>query len=63
MGILFGLLCALCWGTGDFIGGIAARRDAALRVLIGASLAGIGIGGFLGHSALPDSKRGAWRSV
>lgn len=34
--IIFGLLASLCWGSGDFNGGLAARRASAASVVIAA---------------------------
>ena len=34
LGVLFGLAAALFWGSGDFSGGLASRRNHPLRVLI-----------------------------
>ena len=43
---LLALGAALCWGVGDFIGGLASRRLAVLSVLVitmptGAAIAGV----------------------
>lgn len=40
MGILLGLLTALCWGGADFIARFATRRIGALRATFGMQLAG-----------------------
>ena len=34
-GLLFGLASALCWGTGDFAGGLASRRASIAAALLG----------------------------
>jgi drug/metabolite transporter (DMT)-like permease len=53
--ILSGLVAAVAWGTGDFAGGLASRRAAAIRVVLVSQLVGVlalialGIG--LGHPA------------
>ena len=39
--ISFGLVSALFWGAGDFIGGIASRRAGAFRVVFFAEIVGI----------------------
>jgi drug/metabolite transporter (DMT)-like permease len=40
-GILAGLASALIWGTGDFVGGVAASRSSQFKVLAVSALAGI----------------------
>lgn len=34
--VLFGLAASLCWGSGDFCGGLASRRLSASTVVIAA---------------------------
>jgi len=41
LSILFGLLSALTWGGGDFIGGLASRSEKAVRVVTLAEIAGL----------------------
>ena len=41
LGILAGLASALIWGTGDFVGGVAARRSSQFTVVAVSALAGI----------------------
>jgi len=41
LSILYGLLSALSWGGGDFIGGLASRSEKAVRVVTLAEIAGI----------------------
>lgn len=41
MTIIWGLLSALSWGTGDFCGGLAARRMAATQVVFYADIVGL----------------------
>ena len=41
LGVLLGLACALLWGSGDFTGGLATRRNHALQVLVVASFSGL----------------------
>ncbi|HZU86976.1 MAG TPA: EamA family transporter, partial [Anaerolineaceae bacterium] len=43
MGVLFALLSALVWGSGDFCGGLAARRHNQFQVLVFASLSGLAV--------------------
>lgn len=40
MSILYGLLSALCWGAGDFSGGLATRRAHVYSVIIAGDLVG-----------------------
>ncbi len=37
--VIFGLAASLCWGSGDFSGGLASRRANASSVVIAAYLA------------------------
>jgi drug/metabolite transporter (DMT)-like permease len=39
--IVLALSASLCWGAGDFLGGLGARRMSTLTVLAGSSLAGL----------------------
>jgi drug/metabolite transporter (DMT)-like permease len=39
--IIYGLISALAWGGGDFIGGLASRSEKAVRVVTLAELAGL----------------------
>lgn len=41
MGILYGLLSALSWGSGDFAGGFATKRSSVYSVVIASQLFGI----------------------
>jgi drug/metabolite transporter (DMT)-like permease len=41
MAIVLGLLAALSWGTGDFAGGMATRRDAETAVVLGTEVVGL----------------------
>lgn len=41
LGIFFGLLSALVWGTGDFAGGYAARKQSQYQVLVLSAFAGL----------------------
>jgi drug/metabolite transporter (DMT)-like permease len=40
-GIFFGLLSALVWGTGDFAGGVAARKQNQYQVLVLTGISGL----------------------
>ena len=39
-GILYAILSAITWGTGDFFGGLATRRSSQFRVLLQVSIIG-----------------------
>ena len=39
--VMFGLAASLCWGSGDFSGGLASRRARATSVIIGAYTIGL----------------------
>ena len=41
LGLAFALSSSLCWGVGDFIGGLQARRVSLLRVLLVSQAAGL----------------------
>ncbi len=43
VGIFFALVSAGVWGSGDFCGGLASRRQPSFQVLIYASLSGLGV--------------------
>jgi drug/metabolite transporter (DMT)-like permease len=43
LGVLFGLLSAVAWGTGDFCGGLATKRSPGLRVVMVTEFVGAGI--------------------
>jgi uncharacterized membrane protein len=43
LSILYGLLSALSWGGGDFIGGLASRSEKAVRVVTLAEIAGLAL--------------------
>ena len=38
--VIFGLAASLCWGSGDFSGGLASRRASASSVVIAAYAVG-----------------------
>jgi len=42
-GIIFAILSSICWGTGDFFGGLATRRNSQFQVLVVVSLIGTGL--------------------
>jgi drug/metabolite transporter (DMT)-like permease len=48
MTVIWGLLSALSWGTGDFCGGLAARRLAATQVVFYADIVGLVLFALLG---------------
>jgi drug/metabolite transporter (DMT)-like permease len=41
--VIFGLAASLCWGSGDFNGGLASRRASALSVVIAAYAVGFAL--------------------
>lgn len=43
LGILFALASALVWGSGDFSGGLASRRNSAFQVLALSALSGLAL--------------------
>lgn len=55
--IIFGLAASLCWGSGDFCGGLASRRASVLSVVAAAYAIGfvllIGLA-FIWHEPLPS---------
>ncbi len=42
-GIIFAILSAITWGTGDFCGGLATRRNSQFQVLVLVSIIGTGL--------------------
>ena len=64
--ILFGLLSALCWGAGDFSGGLATRRTNVYSVIIAGDLIGaillLMVAWLFGERA-PTSTDLAWGAV
>ena len=59
LGVLLGLACALLWGSGDFTGGFATRRNHALQVLVVASFSGLlmlTVFALVSQEGLPSSK-------
>jgi drug/metabolite transporter (DMT)-like permease len=66
LGIIFALSAAATWGTGDFLGGFATRRNSAFLVLgiVSASgLAGVLLLGWLTGEALPAWVDVGWASA
>lgn len=62
-GILYGLLSALVWGSADFTGGFASRRNAPFQVvLLGSGAATLFLGGlvWLRREAWPGPEASAW---
>ncbi|HSB89021.1 MAG TPA: EamA family transporter [Anaerolineales bacterium] len=65
-GILAGLASAVIWGSGDFAGGLAARRDEAPQVVTLASFSGFVIAliaAVARQEALPTGETIFWSSV
>jgi len=63
LGVLFALTSALVWGSGDFSGGLAARRSNQFQVLALASVSGLLVLIFLAvvrGEALPDLRSSGW---
>ena len=63
LGILFGLASALVWGTGDFVGGVAARRSTQFEVVALSALAGLGLlipAAILTGESFPSTPTIAW---
>ena len=66
LGVLLGLACALLWGSGDFTGGLATRRNHALQVLVVASVSGLlmlTVFALLAQEGLPSSKSAGWAAA
>ena len=66
LGILSALTSAVIWGSGDFTGGLAARRTQPVHVLMLASLSGLLIlipAGLLRGEALPTPSSAIWASL
>ncbi|NIO03540.1 MAG: EamA family transporter [Proteobacteria bacterium] len=63
LGVIFALNSALVWGSGDFSGGIATRRNNPFQVLALASITGIVVLALLAivrGEGLPDLTSSAW---
>jgi drug/metabolite transporter (DMT)-like permease len=63
LGILFALSSAFVWGSGDFCGGLAARKNQVFQVLILSTLSGIGVllvFAFLWKEPLPSGPSMLW---
>lgn len=66
VGLLSAITSALVWGSGDFAGGLAARRNAPSFVLMLASLTGFVIlvpAAFLAHEAIPSGLDLLWSAL
>jgi drug/metabolite transporter (DMT)-like permease len=66
LGILSGLSSAVIWGSGDFAGGLAARRHDARLVVMMASFSGFVmalLAAVLRHEAFPAGQDILWASV
>ena len=62
-GIVFGLLAALSWGSGDFCGGLATRRSSPYQVLTFMSLTGavgLGLAALIWHEPFPSMPGVLW---
>lgn len=65
LAIALGLFSAVLWGTGDFLGGMAARRFALVWVLFASALGGIALsagGGLIAGDPIPPSEH-MWLGV
>ena len=63
VGILSGLASALVWGTGDFVGGVAARRASQFKVVALSALAGLCVlipAAVLAGESFPSGRTIAW---
>src|SRR3972149_775908 len=63
LGILSGLASALGWGTGDFVGGVAARRASQFKVVALSALAGLSVlipAAVLAGGAFPSGRTIPW---
>jgi drug/metabolite transporter (DMT)-like permease len=66
LGIGLALASALSWGTGDFLGGLAARRFALLWVLLGSALGGLLLAGtatLISGDSIPPSSHLALAAI
>jgi drug/metabolite transporter (DMT)-like permease len=62
-GIIYGLTSALVWGTGDFVGGLAARRSTQFKVVALSALAALCLlvpAAFLAGESFPSGPTIAW---
>jgi drug/metabolite transporter (DMT)-like permease len=63
LGIISGLASALVWGTGDFVGGVAARRASLFKVVALSALAGLCLlipAAVLARESLPSGETILW---
>jgi drug/metabolite transporter (DMT)-like permease len=61
--VLFGLAASLCWGSGDFNGGLASRRASPATVVLGAYAVGLiflVVLALLTREPLPDPASALW---
>src|SRR5690348_4508007 len=61
--VIFGLAASLCWGSGDFSGGLASRRTNATSVVIAAYAVGLVLTVVLAliwHEPLPSPQDILW---
>jgi drug/metabolite transporter (DMT)-like permease len=66
MGIVFALLSAVVWGSGDYAGGVATRRGGQLQVLAISALSGAVVLlalGWLFAEPVPSARSAAWAAA
>ena len=63
LGILFALICAAVWGSGDFAGGYASRRSSPFQVLVLAASSGLLVlilAALFWHETFPSTRGILW---
>ena len=66
LGVLLALASALVWGSGDFAGGVAARRSHQFQVLVLSALSGLVmlvVCGAIRHETFPPPSSLAWAAT